>query len=61
MNLEHKKKIRMTMISPKTVKCSPMQLRFPQGPDGSLRFFEVQNGRKTPPMALQPIPMAPEC
>ena len=59
MNSEHRKKLRMTLISPKTMKCSPMQLRFPQGPDGSPRFSEVQNGRKTPPMDLKPIPMAP--
>ena len=42
MNLEHRNKLRMTLISPKTVKCSPMQLCFPQGPNGSPSFSEVK-------------------
>jgi hypothetical protein len=42
MNSEHRKKLKMTLFSPKTVKCSPMQLHFPQGPDGSSSFSEVK-------------------
>ena len=42
MNSEHRNKLRMTLISPKTVKCTPMQLCFPQGPDGSPSFSEVK-------------------
>lgn len=42
MNSKHRKKIIMTLISPKIVKCSPMQLHFPQGPDGSPSFSEVK-------------------
>ena len=40
MNSEHRKKLKMTLISFKTVKCSPMQLHFPQGRYGSPSFFE---------------------
>ena len=29
MNSEHRKKLKLTLISPKKVKCSPMQLHFP--------------------------------
>ena len=42
MNSEHRNKLRMTLISPKIVKCSPMQRHFPQGLDGSPRFSEVK-------------------
>ena len=42
MNSECRKKLRMTLISPKIVKCSQMQLHIPQGPDGSPRFSEVK-------------------
>ena len=40
MNSEGINKLRMTLLSPKTVKCSPMQLHFPHGPDGSPSFSE---------------------
>ena len=43
MNSECRKKLRMTLVSPKTVKCSPMQLHFPHGADGSPSFSEVKN------------------
>ena len=35
LNSEDRNKLRMAFISPQTVKCSPMQLHFPHGPDGS--------------------------
>ena len=46
MNSEGINKLRMTFISPKTVKCSPMQLHFPQGPYGSPSFFEVKLAKR---------------
>ena len=46
MNLEHRKKLRMTLISPKIVKCSPMQLRFPQGPDDFPSFSKVKMAKR---------------
>ena len=42
MDSKYKNKLRMTLISPKIVKCSPMQLHFPQGPDGSPSLYEVK-------------------
>jgi hypothetical protein len=47
MNSEHRKKLKMTLFSPKTVKGSPMQLHFPQGPDGSSSFSEVKMAENT--------------
>ena len=38
MNSKGRNKLRMTFISSKIVKCSPMQLHFPHGPNGSPRF-----------------------
>ena len=35
MNSKGRNKLKMTFISPKTVKCSLMQPHFPHGPDGS--------------------------
>jgi hypothetical protein len=37
MNSEYRQKLKMTLLSPKTVKADPIQLLFPQGPDGSSR------------------------
>ena len=40
MNSEHRKKLRMTLISPKTVKCSPMwliSLKVLMAPQASLK------------------------
>ena len=40
MNSEDRNKLIMAFISPQTVKCSPMQLHFPHGPDVSPSFPE---------------------
>ena len=42
MNSKDKNKLSMAFISPQTVKCSPMQLHFPHGPDGSPSFPEAK-------------------
>ena len=42
MNSKHRNKLIITLISPKIVKSGPMQLHFPQGPDGSRSFSEVK-------------------
>ena len=44
MNSEDRNKLSMAFISPQTVKCSPMPLHFPHGPDGSPSFPEEKNG-----------------
>ena len=46
MDSKHKNKLKMTLISPKTVKCSLMQLSFPQGLDGSPRLSEVKLAKR---------------
>ena len=40
MNSKDINKLRMTFISPKTVKYSPVHIHFPHGPNGSLSFPE---------------------
>ena len=42
MNSEDQNKLSMAFISPKTMKCSPMQLHFPHGPYGSPSFLEAK-------------------
>ena len=61
MNSEDRNKLSMAFISPQTMKCSPIQLHFPHGLDGSPNLPKEKNGWKTPLLALQPVPMALEC
>ena len=46
MNSEDRNKLSMAFISPQTVKCSPMQLHFPHGPNGSTSFPEAKIAEK---------------
>ena len=46
MNLEDRNKLSMAFTSPQTVKCSPMQLHFPHGLDGSPSFPEEKMAEK---------------
>jgi hypothetical protein len=39
MNSEYRKKLKMTLFSPKTVKGGPMQLHFPHGPPWLLKLL----------------------
>jgi hypothetical protein len=41
-NSEYRQKLKMTLFSPKTVKVDPMQLLFPQGPDGSSSYSDLK-------------------
>jgi hypothetical protein len=41
-NSEYRQKLKMTLFSPKTVKADPMQLLFPQGPDGSSSYSDMK-------------------
>jgi hypothetical protein len=42
MNSEYRQKLKMTLFSPKIVKADPMQLLFPQGPDGSSSYSDMK-------------------
>jgi len=44
MNSEDRNKLSTNFISPETENCSPMQLHFPHGPNGSPSFPEEKNG-----------------
>ena len=46
MNSKDRNKLIMAFISPQIVKCSPMQLHFPHGPDGSPSFPETKMAEK---------------
>ena len=41
-NSEYRKKLKMTLFSPKTMKVDPMQLLFPQGPDVSSSYSNLK-------------------
>jgi hypothetical protein len=45
-NSEYRQKLKMTLLSPKTVKVDPIQLLFPQGPDGSSISFDLKMAEK---------------
>ena len=40
LNSEDRNKLKMAFVSPQIVKYSPIQLHFPDGPDGSPNFPE---------------------